>query len=366
MPSDTKRFTATLSNSSNGDAKASQGGYKANSKKGATCTSRTGYFKFSGLNALKGKAITSIKWYLHYASAGADKQKIVTFSSPSFDWTSSVYAYGKAETKTVASTGTFAPLYTAIMNAINGNGALTLKMYNGETTTYFEDSQGGSYTNQYLHVDSSYFDITYITSLPSYVYTNIRSLKTYPAAGMTKDSNSQSCTVSASSTYSSSFPAYLAFDYNDSTCWASSKTATGPYVIIQMPYALYDCTVTIKNRTHASYNIGGFISGRIDGSNDGTNFTTLTTFSGRNGATSGYQNSYTLNNSTTAYKYIKVKADTWDKTEGTYACIGEMRVTGYTVPSTGAWQEATVYVYNNGAWVAAAPSVYTNSQWLPG
>ena len=364
MPTETIKFTATLSNDSNKDPKASQGGYKSNSKKGATCTSRTGYFDFTGLNGLKGKAITGITWYLHYASSGADKMKIVTFTSPVITWTTSVYAYGKAETKTISSTGTFANLYSAIINAINGDGKLKLTMYNGENTTYFEDDEGGSYTQEYQHVDSSYFNITYITSLPSYIYTNIRSLKTYPEAGMTKDT-SQNCTVSASSTYSNSYPAYLAFDYKDSTCWASSNTATGPYVMIQMPNALYDCTVTIKNRTHASYNIGGFISGRIDGSNDGINFTTLTTFSDRDGKTSGYQNSYTLNNNTTAYKYIRVKADTWDKSIGTYACIGEMRVTGYTIPSTGGWQEATAYIYHNGAWVAVAPSVYKDGQWLP-
>ena len=365
MPTVTQKFTATLSNSWNSDAKASQGGYKSSSSTGATATTRTGTFKFTGLGALKGKAITGISWYLKYAEAGKDAKKVVTFTSPSFNFTSGVYAYGESETRTVSSSSHSA-LYTAIINAINGSGSLTLTMKNGETKTTRTDSAGGSYTENYLHVTSSYFNITYITSLPSYVYTNIRSLKTYPAAGMTKNSNSQSCSVSASSTYSDSYPAYLAFDYKNDTCWASSKSATGPYVIIQMPYALYDCTVTLKNRTHASYNIGGFISGRIDGSNDGTNFTTLTTFSGRDGKTSGHQNSYALNNSTTAYKYIKVKADTWDKTEDTYACIGEMRVTGYTIPSTGGWQEATAYIYQNGAWVAAAPNVYNNSQWMPG
>ena len=365
MPSETRRFTATLTNSSNSDAKASQGGYRANSNPGATTTSRTGYFKFTSLGALKGKVITSIKWYVRYANAGKADYKIVTFTSPSFRWTSSVPGFNNNETLTVTASNTFSPLYNAILSAINGSGTLNLTMYNGETTTKFSSDDGGSYTSNYLHINSSYLDITYTTSLPSYVFTNIRSLKSYPTAAMTANS-SQSCVVSASTTYNNSYPVYYAFDNNASNCWISSKTDTAPWIQIQLPVALYDCTVTLKNRTHTTYNIGGFISGSFSGSNNGTSWTTLKSFAGRNGATSGYQNSYTLNNSTTAYKYIRCSATNFDKTENTYACVDQMTVSGYTVPSTGGWQEATAYIYTNGSWVQAAPEVYTNNAWLPG
>ena len=363
MPTDTKKFTAALSNSWNSDKKASQGGYKSNSGTGATATSRSGTFKFSGLSALKGTVITQITWYLQYASAGKSAKKKLTFTSPSFDFTSGVTAYNNNETRTLSTTGT---LFKTIVNTINsGADELKLTMYNGETKTTHTDSAGGSYTENYLHVTSSYFNITYETSIPNYVFTNIRSSKTYPGGAMTADT-SLNCTVSTSTVHSSNYTAYRAFDNNDSTCWASSGSDAAPHVVIKMPEALYDCTVYLKNRTHASYNIGGFINGTIEGSNDGTNFTALKTFSNRDGATSGFQDSYSLGNASTAYQWIRVKASSWDKTENTYACMAQMNVSGYSIPISGAWQEVTAYVYSDGAWALAAPSVYTNSQWLPG
>lgn len=177
----------------------------------------------------------------------------------------------------------------------------------------------------------------------AYVWTTTLPL-TCPAAAMTSDS-SQGCVASASSIYSRSYHVYHAFDNSDSTAWCSSKTDTTPWIQLQMPEKLYNISITLKNRVHSSHNIGGFINGNIKGSNDGSSWTILHTFSERNGSTSGYSNTYTLNNSSNSYSYIRVTATSWDKTENTYASLNQITIKGFYNSSAGGWVEATPYIW---------------------
>lgn len=152
-----QKFTATLSNNYNSSAYTYQGGYSSTTSTGATCTSRKGYFAFSGLSSLADCQITKIEWYISYASAGKDDLKTLTFTTPSTSFRSTVAAYGNSETKTLTSGNAF---FDSIYDAINGSGSVTWTMYNGETTTTHTASSG-SYTENYLYVNSSYIVVYY-------------------------------------------------------------------------------------------------------------------------------------------------------------------------------------------------------------
>lgn len=126
-----------------------------------------------------------------------------------------------------------------------------------------------------------------------------------------------------------------------------------------MPDALYDVTVTITNRGDRSDNIRGPIAGTISGSNDGSTFTQIGSFSGRDGATKGASSTITCTNSTTAYKYIRVTMSDWYPSgNNTYCAIGEIEIYGYLYRSTGDWHKATAYVANSsGTYVQAQPYI---------
>lgn len=188
----------------------------------------------------------------------------------------------------------------------------------------------------------------------SYVYTSIgRTQYTYPAGAMNA-ATSQNCTASASSTYSSGYPAWRCFDNSTSTAaWASSESATGPWVKLKMPAKLYDITVTITNRADRNDNIRGPIAGYIEGSTDDSTWDIIYTFSGRNGSTKGASTTYTCTNTSKAYNYVRVRMTDWypsGASNNTYCAIGEIDIKGYNYPTTAVWKPAVAYIYTNGAW----------------
>lgn len=193
----------------------------------------------------------------------------------------------------------------------------------------------------------------------TYVWTTTRHLLSYPANAMTSNS-SQSCVASASSTYSSSYPIWRAFDKNTTTVpWASSSSETNAWIQLQMPRILYDITIKITNRNDRADNIRGPIAGTILGSNDGLNFTQIGSFSGRDGSTRAASSTVVCNNSTTGYSYVKIAISDWYPSgNNTYCAIGELEISGYNNPSTGGWTEATPYVYDGSSWVQTLPYIY--------
>lgn len=193
----------------------------------------------------------------------------------------------------------------------------------------------------------------------AYVWTTSRSSLSYPISAMTSNS-SQDCVASASSTYSSSYPIWRAFDKNTTTVpWASSNSEKNAWIQLQIPEILYDITIKITNRNDRADNIRGPIAGTILGSNDGLNFTQIGSFSGRDGSTRAASSTVACDNSTIGYSYVKIAMSDWYPSGiHTYCAIGEIEITGYNRPSTGGWAEATPYVYNNGAWTQASPYVY--------
>lgn len=192
-----------------------------------------------------------------------------------------------------------------------------------------------------------------------YVWTTTRASLGFPTEAMTSN-NSQNCIASASSTYSSSYPIWRAFDKNTTTVpWASSSSETNAWIQLQMPKILYDITIKITNRNDRADNIRGPIAGTILGSNDGLNFTQIGSFSGRDGSTRAASSTVVCNNSTTGYSYVKIAMSDWYPSgNNTYCAIGELEISGYNNPSTGGWTEATPYIYDGSSWIQTLPYVY--------
>lgn len=146
-----------------------------------------------------------------------------------------------------------------------------------------------------------------------------------PAAAMTANS-SQNCIASASSEYSASYAAWKAFDgvNNSAYGWASSTSDSNKWIQLQMDVALKNIVVTIANRSRDSL-VNGMTAGTIQGSNDGTAWTTLCTISGRNGTKSKSKTTHELKNDT-AYKYLRVNITS--SANNSYAAIGEITIEG--------------------------------------
>lgn len=213
----------------------------------------------------------------------------------------------------------------------------------------------------YLYNSSSYYpyiNITYQKGTAVYVYTSGAWHEATPYVAVTPSSNpsytypsSGTCTVSASSTYSSTYAASKAMDgSNTSAPWASSTSDSSPYIIIGLPKPLYNITVTIQNRGDRTDEANGIISGVIYGGKSSSSWTSLKTISGRDGETISSSTTYSLYNSSTSYSYIKISASSWDTSNGNYVAIGEITITGKQYKSGANWFEASSYVYNSG-WV---------------
>ena len=155
------------------------------------------------------------------------------------------------------------------------------------------------------------------------------------------------CVASCSSTYSGgSFPAWRAFDLSETTaCWASNNSATAPWLQLIFAEPMYDITVTITNRGDNA-TINGVISGKIYGWNteEGETYETvqetpLITFSDRNATTSRHSTEHKLEGTKNhPCNAIRLKVDTWKKTSKYgYAAVGELKITGYLIPSDGGW-----------------------------
>lgn len=202
----------------------------------------------------------------------------------------------------------------------------------------------------------------------TYVWGSKTTSYSYPIAAMTSNS-SQSCVASASTEYSSNYRAYRAFDNSTTTkAWASSTSDTSPYIQLQMPQALCNLTFTITNRGDRDDHINGPLTGIFYGSNDGSTWTKIGTFTRSDGETKGGGTSTHSCTNTTAYKYARVSISTWADDGSKFVCIGELSISG-TITTTG-WQsavpyvwttDATAYTYPKGAMTSATSAECTAS-----
>ncbi len=149
---------------------------------------------------------------------------------------------------------------------------------------------------------------------------------------MTSNSAPSPHTASASSRYSTSYDYYECWDgyHGDATnAWASASAQSAPgWTACYIEAALKDIQVIIYNRTRSSL-VNGPVTGKLYGSDNGSSWAQIGTFS-RSGSASGAgtthvcTTNYTSYNNT--YKWIKVQIDTWYG--GSYIAIGEIMVKG--------------------------------------
>lgn len=191
-----------------------------------------------------------------------------------------------------------------------------------------------------------------------YVWTTSTTSFSYPTAAMTSNS-SQSCVASASTQYSSSYAAWYAFNKNTTkAAWATTASDTAPWLQLKMPQALCDLTFTITNRGDRDNHINGPLTGIFYGSNDGSSWTQIGTFTRTDGTTKGGGTSTHSCSHRTAYQYARVSISTWEDDGSGYCAVGELEISGTDISATGGWKPATAYVYSNG-WNAATPYITT-------
>lgn len=114
--------------------------------------------------------------------------------------------------------------------------------------------------------------------------------------------------VSASSEYSSSYPAWKAFDNNNSNEWHANSTGTSPNLpqslIIYNPNALNVTNIKITNRKEvATY----ATAGNIYGSNDNSTYTLISAFTNTTGTTALAEWNIDLSSNANYYKYYKIE-----------------------------------------------------------
>lgn len=201
---------------------------------------------------------------------------------------------------------------------------------------------GSSISRQSVCVDCLSLSIEIEDGAATYVWGSKTTGYSYPAAAMTSNS-SQSCVASASTENTSHYRAYRAFDGSTTNAWASSSSDTAPYIQLQMPQALCNLSFTITNRGDRDNHINGPLTGIFYGSNDGSSWTQIGTFTRSDGETKGGGTSTHTCNNTTAYKYARVSILTWADDGSKFVCIGELSISG-TITTTG-WQSAIPYVW---------------------
>lgn len=145
-----------------------------------------------------------------------------------------------------------------------------------------------------------------------------------PESPMTSDS-SGGCVASASSTYSSSYPAWRAFDGSVGDSWASTASDAAPWLQLAMDVALKNISVEVSARQ--STPVANPVSGAVLGSNNGTSWTQLKTFSGWSSTQSGGVLGTVNCANATAYRYVRLRVDS-RTSSSSYVAIGSMVVRG--------------------------------------
>ena len=145
-----------------------------------------------------------------------------------------------------------------------------------------------------------------------------------PARAMTA-SASQGCTASASTTYSSSYPAWRAFDFRETTSWASQASDPAPWLQLRLESALKNISVQVYARDTAY--IENPTAGRVLGSNDGSSWTVLGSFSGWSATQSGGLLGEVRCEHETAYAYVRLEILERSHAN-TYVAVGYMAVRG--------------------------------------
>lgn len=143
-----------------------------------------------------------------------------------------------------------------------------------------------------------------------------------PLEAMTANS-SRDCVASASSTYSSSYAPWKAFDYSTKSSWASARDgAAERWIQLQMDMPLENLSIAVYSRGSKDHCP---TAGRVMGSNDGATWVQLATYSWTAKASALLGTISCAND--TAYSYVRlVVTDSYGS--GSYVAVGYIAVTG--------------------------------------
>lgn len=160
------------------------------------------------------------------------------------------------------------------------------------------------------------------------IFVNDNHYANYLAPGIDAAANDDTvnrCTngTASASSYQTGFTASNAFDENDGTQWIANSTQTG--------WLQYNLGTGVRIKA-TKYSIHGYVSGQVQipgswdfqGSNDGTNWTTLDS---RSGETPIGTTEYTITGNTTYYQYYRLGNIVSTNGVGSLAC-GELRIYG--------------------------------------
>lgn len=168
---------------------------------------------------------------------------------------------------------------------------------------------------------------TYVCKNGSFVkMPNWKPAMTRPMANMTANS-SQGCVASASTEYSTSAKAYMAFDGLSTTPygWFSKTSDTNPWIQLKMDVVMKDIVVTLSNRSRSDY-ICGIINAKILGSDDGSSWVEIGSITNRNGSTASLTTTHRCNNTDNTYRYVRISISDWDGTS--YVAVGNITIDG--------------------------------------
>ena len=145
-----------------------------------------------------------------------------------------------------------------------------------------------------------------------------------PAKAM-KSNSSRGCVASASSVYGSSYPAWRAFDFKATTGWASKSDDGSAWLQLGMDVAMKNIEVKVYARD-TKY-IENPTAGAILGSNDGSTWTELGSFSGWSATQSGGLLGVVKCRHDTAYRYVRLSVTSRSRASH-YVAVGYMVVRG--------------------------------------
>ena len=161
-------------------------------------------------------------------------------------------------------------------------------------------------------------------------YTKAEDTPTYYWLPFLSSPNEQGCVLTASSEYSGSYPVEYAFNGLTSNYWACTNNDSQRWVQVQMPYALRNIIVKLVSPLGSAVQTANVpVSGSFQGSNDGSSWAALGSYSGRSTA-AGSVTTHSLNNST-GYKYLRISITSPGDSSGEWTGFGDIRIEGEVV-----------------------------------
>lgn len=161
-------------------------------------------------------------------------------------------------------------------------------------------------------------------------YTKAEDTPTYYWLPFLSSPNEEGCVLTASSEYSGNYQMEYAFNGLVNNYWACAVSDAQRWVQVQLPYALRNITVKLVSPQGSAVQTANVpVSGSFQGSNDGSSWAALGSYSGRSTA-AGSVTTHSLNNST-GYKYLRISITSPGASSGVWTGFGDIRIEGEVV-----------------------------------